>query len=114
MSTLTNKEDPPDQTPDRRRARRFEVNWPATLTGEGPANPFQERGSVANLSSSGALVKLDRDIEVGARVEIEINLPFKKNNLMHYSAEVIRIERQGGSAEIAIKFDTPRPVFFNR
>src|SRR5262245_34501471 len=45
------------ETPDRRRARRFEVNWPATLTGDEPGGPFQETGSVANLSSSGALIR---------------------------------------------------------
>jgi len=114
MSTVTKDNGLPSETPDRRRARRFEVNWPATLTGEQPSGSFQEHGSVANLSSSGALVKLDRDIEIGAKVQIEINLPFKKNNLMHYSAEVIRIQRHGESAGIAVKFDTPRPVFANR
>ena len=97
---------------ERRKARRFQVGWDVAvkgtdLTGRG----FDETGMLGNLSSVGALLYLPRAVPVGARLELRIKVPFKKKNWMKYAAEVVRVKGRSVNIGIAVKFDTPMPVF---
>jgi PilZ domain len=92
---------------ERRTARRFQVAWEVKVTG----TEFQESGTLANLSSTGAFFHLPNRPELGARLEIDIKVPFKKKNRMTYAAKVVRVEHSEVGAGVAVKFDNVRPVF---
>jgi hypothetical protein len=106
------------QTPavDRRKSKRFEVHWLATLRGSNAEGvSFEHVTSVQNLSSMGAFLKLGDDFEglipPGSRIEIAINVPLKKQNWISYAGSVIRVESERGSRGVAVRFDHPKPVF---
>lgn len=93
---------------DRRRARRFLVDWPVRVERhDGKGGTFIESGLLQNISARGALLSLTKTPPDGAHIDVYINLPTKGARWMRYPARVIRIE--GDAA--AIKFDTPRPDF---
>jgi len=98
---------------ERRIARRFHVVWEVVVSGtDQRGEGFDEPAMLENLSSSGAFLYISRPVQPGAKLELKINLPFKKkNNWMHYSARVLRITKTNGNNGIAVKFDTPRPLF---
>jgi hypothetical protein len=97
---------------ERRKARRFEVGWDVAVKGtDRTGRGFNETGILGNLSSVGALLYLPRAVPVGARLELRIKVPFKKNNWMKYAAEVVRVKNQKVHNGIAVKFDTARPIF---
>ena len=97
---------------ERRKARRFEVGWDVAVKGTDRAgHSFDETGRLENLSSVGAFLYLSRVVPVGARLELRIKVPFKKNNWMKYAAEVVRVKNRRVKTEIAVKFDTAKPVF---
>lgn len=97
---------------ERRKARRFQVGWDVTVRGTDRAGrSFAEAGLIENLSSAGALLSLPRRVQIGTRLELRINVPFKKNNWMKYAAKVVRVKKGGDNIAIAVKFDTARPVF---
>lgn len=100
---------------ERRKARRYQVGWNVSVKGTDQAGRgFDEMGLLDNLSSVGAFLYLTRRLQLGARLEVQIKVPFKKNNWMQYSAEVVRVKRVSGNIGIAVKFDTARPVFMER
>jgi len=92
---------------ERRTARRFHVTWKVTVTGI----DFREGGRLVNLSSTGAFFHLRKEPDLGAALEIEIIVPFKKKNRMKYTATVVRVEDTATGAGVAMKFDDLRPVF---
>lgn len=92
---------------ERRTARRFQVAWEVAVTGAG----FREDGRLANLSSTGAFFHLQKKPRLGAALEVEITVPFKKKNRMRYTAKVVRVEQTGPAAGVAVRFDNVRPVF---
>ncbi|MEK6300716.1 MAG: PilZ domain-containing protein [Acidobacteriota bacterium] len=97
---------------ERRRGRRFHVDWPVRVesVADGGAT-FTETGVVGNISSSGALLLIDRPLAMGAKLDIYISLPLKGNKLMKYSASVVRVESEARLFAAAIKFDAPKPEF---
>ena len=100
---------------ERRKGRRFQVGWDVAVRGTDPTGRgFDESGTLGNLSSCGALLYLPREVSVGSRIELRIKVPFKKNNLMKYAAEVVRVKNQNVNVGIAVKFDAARPVFVER
>ena len=100
---------------DRRGSRRFQVNWDARVRGiDATGASFDEITSIVNLSSSGAFLPLATTVESGARVEVAIRVPLKKQNWMKYSGEIVRIEGGDKQEAVAVRFDTPRPIFSNR
>jgi hypothetical protein len=104
---------------DRRKARRFRVGWDVAVKGtERTGRGFVEIGILGNLSPVAAFLYLPKAVPVGARLELRVKVPFKKNNVMTYTAQVVRVRNRGvdnGIAVrfdgIAVKFDTARPVF---
>jgi len=91
------------------------VNWDARVRGTDTSGlTFDETTSVANLSSTGAFLPLATEVENGMRIEVSIRVPLKKRNWMNYSGEVVRVEAGRSHAGIAIRFDTPKPVFSNK
>ncbi len=100
---------------ERRRGQRFEVEWNVTVKGiDGTGAAFDEEGALENLSSGGAFLYLTRRVNVGDRLSVWIKVPFKKENWMKYSAEVIRVEKAPSNFGVAMKFDTARPKFAAR
>ena len=99
---------------ERRGVRRFKVEWDVAVRGTDSAGAaFDESGALNNLSSNGVFLYLARQVEVGDMLEVRIRVPFKKENWMKYSAEVVRVEKASSGFGIAMKFDTARPIFVN-
>ena len=97
---------------ERRGARRFKVGWEVTVTAtNGGGEIVDETGRLENLSSSGAFLFLTRCLDPGTKAEVCIRVPFKRENWMKYSAEVIRSEQMSAGVGIALRFDTARPMF---
>jgi hypothetical protein len=97
---------------ERRRARRFNATWEVSVSGRDSAGAiYNETGSLENLSSTGAFLFLTRKLEVGERVDIFIKIPFKSENWMKYSAEVVRVEPASPRIGVGMRFDTARPAF---
>ena len=97
---------------ERRKARRFQVGWDVAVKGtDRTGRGFDETGMLGNLSSVGALLYLPRAVPVGARLELRIKVPFKRNNWMKYAAEVVRVKNRSVNIGIAVRFDTALPVF---
>ncbi|HYP27758.1 MAG TPA: PilZ domain-containing protein [Blastocatellia bacterium] len=100
---------------ERRKARRFDAAWEVSITGTDPSgSSFNETGTLENLSSTGAFLFLTRNFEVGERVDILIKIPFKSDNWMRYSAEIVRVEAAPPRIGVGMRFDTPRPAFVER
>jgi hypothetical protein len=96
---------------DRRRGRRFNVDWLVTVGGARGSRLLMESGRVVNISSSGALLTLKSSFEAGSRVEVYVRLPMKKTNWMKYSGRVSRIDRLGSEQLTAVSFDDGAPSF---
>ena len=97
---------------ERRRARRFKVGWEVSVKGTDDFGlSFDETGVLENLSSTGAFFYLTKPLRIGAKLEVSIKVPFRRENWMKYSAEVVRIESSTKRIGIAMKFDTVRPSF---
>lgn len=100
---------------ENRRTRRFKVQWAVEVKGtDHRGESFSGSGMLDNLSSTGAFIYLARPLRVGTRLDIWIKIPFKKENWMKYSAEVVRVERAAPTFGIAMAFDNVRPVFETR
>ena len=100
---------------ERRRGQRFEVGWNVTIKGvDSRGAAFDEEAALRNLSSGGAFLYLTRRVNVGDRLSVWIKVPFKKENWMQYSAEVVRVEKAPSNFGVAMKFDTARPKFTGR
>src|SRR5215831_6616892 len=98
--------------PERRWAKRFPVTWPIKVRGLNSAGQsFEESGELGNLSSAGALVRLDQKLQVGAETEVLILVPLRTETWMKYPATVMRVENGAGRAGLGIKFSTCRPQF---
>jgi PilZ domain len=95
---------------ERRTGKRFAVNWPIKVEGRDGKHVINGEGHLLNLSSGGALFDLAGPVCKGMRLDVYIKLPFKKDNWMKYTAEVLRIE-DGESPRTAVKFEGPRPRF---
>lgn len=97
---------------ERRRARRYALDWPIRVVGkDSNAVPFEEVARLRNLCSNGAYTYLEHWPHVGSKLTISIKLPFKRGTWMRYSATVIRVESEAASIGVALKFDTSKPVF---
>ena len=100
---------------ERRKARRFQIGWDAAVKGMDHAGwGSEETANLENLSSLGAFLYLPRRVRVGARLELRIKVPFKKNSWMWYSAKVVRVRKVSGNIGVALRFDTARPLFADR
>jgi hypothetical protein len=101
--------------PERRGARRFSVDWKATVKGtDSEGIEFDESGELRNLSSSGAYLYLGKQLNVGSRIDVWIKLPLQKENWMRYRAEVVRVEGDRQMAGIGMQFCEVWPRFQSR
>lgn len=101
-----------NSTGERRCGRRFVVGWELAVKGRDQAGgDFDEAGRLENLSSGGAYFYFQKRLKSQAGIELCIKLPFKNNNWMKYASEVIRLDYSGDGVGVAVKFNTPRPVF---
>ena len=103
---------------ERRQGRRFAVSWATRLTGiDESGRRFEHEVSLANLSSGGAYFPFAKPLPVGSRLEVSIRVPFKHENWMQYTGEVIRVDQlsevdsSSASVGIALRFNGFRPSF---
>jgi hypothetical protein len=78
----------------------------ATLSGE----TFSEKGTLSNISVWGALVRVQKALPVGLRVELSVKLPVVER-WMIYTGEIIRVESDSRGFGFAVKFDSAAPDF---
>jgi PilZ domain len=97
-------------TVERRRARRFAVNWDVVVKGKDElGSNLYESGSLQNLSSRGAFLSMPIQLRVGMRLELWIHVPSYPERWMTYSAEIVRIDQSRGEFSTATRFLTARP-----
>lgn len=97
---------------ERRRGRRFHVNWPVRVEGiDAGGAPFTESGLLNNISSSGALLTIPRPLPAGTRLDVYIDLPTQGRKKMKYSASVVRVESEASLVGAAVSFDALKPEF---
>ena len=95
---------------EHRKARRFQVDWPVVVKGQdGAGATLEETGFLVNLSSRGAFLHLRRPLSVGKKLELWIEMPFKDERWMAYSAEVVRCEDITPKVAVAVRFTKMRP-----
>lgn len=97
---------------ERRRARRYKLNWPVRIRGDNAgASSFDEMSTLVDLSSSGAFAYIAYHPSLGSKLFVSIRLPFTKDSWMSYSGTVVRVDVGFAGGGIAIKFDSSRPGF---
>lgn len=97
---------------ERRKGRRFAVDWPVRVEGtNGGGHGFEQAGVLQNISSGGAMFYLANPVPVGTKLDVYIRLPFKGRKWMKYSAHIIRTEEGGANFLAAVKFEGARPEF---
>ena len=97
---------------ERRWAKRFQVTWPIKVRGVDIGGlSFEEPGVLCDLSSTGALIRVQRRLEVGSQAEVLIKVPLRAETWMDHLATVMRVDTGPGNAALAIKFATSRPRF---
>jgi PilZ domain len=100
---------------ERRWARRFYIRWNVLILSlDDTDSIFCEPGELVNLGSSGALIYLSRFLKPGTKLIVRLRVPFRKENWMLYSGEVVRIQNANLVFGIAVKFDTSRPKFIEQ
>jgi c-di-GMP-binding flagellar brake protein YcgR len=97
---------------ERRRAKRFQVDWQVRVeAAEDGEDGFIEAGVLRNISSTGALLFLAKPLSTGTKLNIYVMLPLQGKKWMRYPARVVRVERGIATAGVAVKFDIARPDF---
>ena len=96
---------------ERRRAKRFQVDWQIRVEGTQDGGSFIETGVLQNISSTGALLTLPMPLREGDKLDVFIKLPLQRKKWMKYPAHVVRVERGIAAVGTAIKFDRARPDF---
>jgi hypothetical protein len=95
---------------ERRRARRFTVDWDVVVRGKDElGSNLDEAGSLRDLSSRGAFLSLPKQLRVGMRLELWIRMPSEPERWMAYPAEIVRIDKGRGGLGAATKFLAARP-----
>lgn len=95
---------------ERRRARRFIVDWDVIVRGkDGGDSNVHEAGSLMDLSSRGAFLSIPSQLKIGMRLELSIRMPSEPERWMTYTAEIVRIDQGRGRVGVATKFLTARP-----
>jgi hypothetical protein len=100
---------------ERRRARRFAVDWNVSVSGvRGDGEAFEMAGSLRDLSSLGAFIDLPNRLEPLTTVAIQIRVPFERENWMSYRGEILRTESTDSGYGLAIRFMGSRPAFYDK
>lgn len=95
---------------EQRRARRFDVEWRAIVTGKDRSGEsFQEEGMITNLSSRGAFMHLEREFVVGTKLKVCIRLPLDDESWLIYKGMIVRCQNSGRKRGIAMRFQRVRP-----
>src|SRR5262245_15562735 len=84
-----------------RRAKRYEVHWPARIRRNDATSEWIDCRTV-NLSVSGVLLRAQLELPIGERVEVEIDFraTVQSNEIISGTGEVVRHEPTvpGGAA----------------
>src|SRR5687768_9112634 len=77
---------------DRRRWKRYPVDWPFLITGVTAAGKaFESEGTLFDISARGSLGRCKDPPQEGMRLEIYITIPFGTGKWIKYSARVVRV-----------------------
>ncbi len=109
---MTEKVSPNAPAVERRRARRYAVDWDVVVTGKDElGSNLDEAGNLRDLSSSGALLSIRRQLRVavGMRLHLSIRMPSQRERWMSYGAEIVRIDEDRVGLGAAMRFLTARP-----
>jgi PilZ domain len=99
---------------ERRASRRFPVQWDAVIRGlDSAGNWFEETTKTKNVSSTGACLLVTGRLRAGATIDLSIKIPLGERSWMNYSGKVIRLRNNGSTSVVSIRFNSPRPVFFD-
>lgn len=93
---------------ERRHCPRYKVDWPFRIEGAGES---AETGKLSNISARGALLRIARKLDVGARVSLFIMLPSPADAWMSFTGQVVRVDKGPAGVDTAIRFDTSQPGF---
>lgn len=97
---------------ERRRARRYKVNWQVRVVGaDASARLFDELTRLRDISVGGAFAYFSSAIEVGSRVSVTIKLPSVTETWMSYTATAVRVDVGFEGNGVALQFDSARPEF---
>ncbi|HMG32830.1 MAG TPA: PilZ domain-containing protein [Blastocatellia bacterium] len=95
---------------ERRKARRFAVDWNVVIKGhDGLGYQIEENAVLENLSSRGAFLYLKKRLTTGQRIKLWIRVPNEDERWMLYVADVVRIEEGRGRFGTAVRFSKIRP-----
>jgi hypothetical protein len=95
---------------EHRKAHRFDVDWRVIVKGRDEVGAtLEEPGFLVNLSSRGAFLHLRKRLTIGKKLEVWIEVPFKNERWMAYSAEVVRCEEVFPKVGIGVRFTKLRP-----
>ena len=78
----------------------------SALSGEA----FSETGTLSNISVWGALVRIQKALPLGLKIELSVKLPVVEK-WMVYQGEIIRVESDSRGFSFAVKFDAAAPDF---
>src|SRR5215475_11244039 len=100
-------------TVERRRARRFRLDWDVVVRGKDESGlNFFEPGGLRDLSSRGAFLSISKHLRVGTRLEVWIRMPSDPERWMGYAAEIVRIDLRNGG--LGSKFLNARPKLHSK
>ena len=71
---------------------------------------FSETGTLSNISVWGALVRVQKALPAGLKIELSVKLPVVEK-WMVYKGEIIRVESDSQGFSFAVKFDAATPTF---
>jgi hypothetical protein len=110
VTAMTNRVASADSVTERRRARRFTVDWDVVVRGKDALGAnLDKAGSLRDLSSRGAFLSIPAQLKVGMRFEVLIRMPLEPERWMSFPAEIVRIDKGQCGAGAATKFLTVRP-----
>ena len=97
---------------NRRREWRFDLPLPATVEGWLPqGRKFKTMATIRNISATGALLRLDKGIDVGTKLKLSIEIPKRATEgekvRLQIGGITIRLEkpdRKGKKQGVAVRF----------
>jgi hypothetical protein len=97
------------ETPERRRARRWELDVPLTVYGRTPVgSPFYQEANAVNASASGGLIAMRAPVREGEELLL-INNCTSKEQL----CRVVRVRsRDTETNEVGVAFPSSNPEFW--
>ena len=95
---------------ERRGWPRYTVDWPVKVELAGEST---QSGELSNIGAKGALIRIDRTLDVGTSLRVSIKLPPPLDTWISFTGQVVRVETYSTGMGMALRFDTSQPIFTN-